>query len=104
MHGEKEEDLSTKEKLTDDFYGRLDVLPVCSGGVHPGLLPKILKTTGTKIQIQAGGGVSGHPKGLEAGARAMNQAADAFVSNKSLREYAEDHSELKAALDKWGEG
>jgi ribulose-bisphosphate carboxylase large chain len=95
--------MSSKEVLTKDFYGRLDVLPVCSGGVHPGLLPKILKTAGTKIQIQAGGGVSGHPKGLEAGARAMNQAVDAFVERKSLTKYAKDHPELRVALDKWGE-
>ena len=103
MHGDKTEDMSSKEVLTKDFYGRLDVLPVCSGGVHPGLLPKILKTAGTKIQIQAGGGVSGHPKGLEAGAMAMNQAVDAFVERKSLTKYAKDHPELRAALDKWGE-
>jgi len=104
MHGEEEEDLNSKGALTGDFHGRLDVLPVCSGGVHPGLLPKILKAAGRKIQIQAGGGVSGHPQGLEAGARAMNQAVDAFIAKKSLRKYAADHRELKEALDKWGEG
>ena len=103
MHGEEEEDLRSREKLTEDFYDRLDVLPVCSGGVHPGLLPKILKVAGCKLQIQAGGGVSGHPDGLEAGARAMNQAVDAFLERRSLRSYAKDHKELRRALDKWGE-
>ena len=103
MHGEKSEDVASKESLTKDFYGRLDVLPVCSGGVHPGLLPKILKTAGTKIQIQAGGGVSGHPKGLEAGAMAMNQAVDAFTEGKTLKSFAKEHSELRIALEKWGE-
>ena len=104
MHGEEEEDLNSKRRLTEEFHGRLDVLPVCSGGVHPGLLTKILKVAGRKIQIQAGGGVSGHPLGLEAGAKAMNQAVDAFVEGKSLRSYAKEHRELKEELDKWGEG
>jgi ribulose-bisphosphate carboxylase large chain len=55
------------------------------------------------LQIQAGGGVSGHPKGLISGARAMNQAVDAYLAGKPLREYAKDHPELRLALDKWGE-
>lgn len=104
MHGELDEDINSKRALTESFYGRAEVLPVCSGGVHPGLLPKILKVAGRTIQIQAGGGVSGHPQGLEAGARAMNQAVDAFIAKKPLRKYAADHDELKEALGKWGEG
>jgi len=102
MYGDKREDLASKKVLTEELYGRLDVLPVSSGGVHPGLLPKILKAAGTKVQIQAGGGVSGHPSGLEAGARAMNQAVDAFLKKRSLKRYAATHQELKIALDKWG--
>lgn len=104
MHGDRQEDLNSKRVLTSYFYGRAEVLTVCSGGVHPGLLPKILKVAGRVIQIQAGGGVSGHPEGLEAGARAMNQAVDAFVAKKSLGAYSKDHEELRQALDKWGEG
>ena len=104
MHGEEYEDLKSKERLTEDFYSRLETLPVCSGGVHPGLIPKMLKVAGKKIQIQAGGGVSGHPGGLEAGAMAMNQAVDAFIEKRSLKSYAKEHKELKEALDKWGEG
>ena len=102
MHGEKEEDLRSKECLMEEFYGRAEVLPVCSGGVHPLLVPKILRVAGTQIQIQAGGGVSGHPMGLEAGARAMNQAVEAFLRHRSLKRYAETHAELKMALEKWG--
>jgi ribulose-bisphosphate carboxylase large chain len=103
MHGDKTEDLRSQELLTEKFHGMAEVLPVCSGGVHPGLLPRILATAGTTVQIQAGGGVSGHPQGLEAGAIAMNQAVDAFLLGKSLKKYSEDHKELKSALAKWGE-
>ncbi|MEM4263230.1 MAG: RuBisCO large subunit C-terminal-like domain-containing protein [Thermoplasmata archaeon] len=103
MHGEEYEDSRSKRMLTMDLYGRSEVLPVCSGGVHPGLIPKILSVAGTPLQIQAGGGISGHPKGLIAGAKAMNQAVDAYLKGKSLREYSKDHSELRMALEKWGE-
>ena len=103
MHGERYEDERSKKMLVDNLFGRAEVLPVCSGGVHPGLIPKILKAAGTTVQIQAGGGVSGHPKGLEAGAKAMNQAVDAFISNRSLKKYSADHLELRLALEKWGE-
>lgn len=102
MHGEKTADLNSKKVLTEDMHGRPDVLPVCSGGVHPALLPKILRIAGTKIQVQAGGGISGHPDGLEAGARAMNQAADAFQKHVSVRKYTRDHDELKRAIETWG--
>lgn len=102
MHGGKQEDLNSKDMLSRELFGRNDVLPVCSGGVHPALLPKILRIAGTKIQIQAGGGVSGHPEGLVAGAKAMNQAVDAFIKRRSLKRFAENHHELRLALEKWG--
>lgn len=103
MHGERYEDLRSKQMLTMDLHGQCEVLPVCSGGVHPGLIPKILSVAGTPLQIQAGGGISGHPKGLESGAKAMNQAVDAFLKGKRLGEYARNHAELRLALEKWGE-
>ena len=103
MHGERYEDLRSKEMLTMDLHGRCEVLPVCSGGVHPGLIPKILAVAGTPLQIQAGGGISGHPKGLEAGAKSMNQAVDAYLGGEKLKDYAKNHSELRLALEKWGE-
>jgi ribulose-bisphosphate carboxylase large chain len=47
--------------------------------------------------------VHGHPKGTIAGAKAMRQAMDAVMKNKSLKEYSKTHLELKEALNKWGE-
>ena len=52
------------------------VLPTCSGGLHPGLVPELIKLVGTDIIIQAGGGVWGHPDGGRAGAAALRQAID----------------------------
>ena len=75
---------------------------VCSGGLHPGLVPPLIKMFGKDIVIQAGGGVHGHPKGTRAGATAMRQAVDATLKNVSLKEYAKTHKELREAIEKWG--
>jgi len=77
------------------------VLPVASGGLHQGLVPALLETFGNNVVIQAGGGIHGHPDGTVAGAKAMRQAVDAALKGVTLEEYAETHSELKAALEQW---
>jgi ribulose-bisphosphate carboxylase large chain len=79
------------------------MLPVASGGLHPGLLPQIFDIYGTMdIVLQVGGGTQGHPMGIEAGARAVMQAIEAYKKGISLDEYAETKKELKSALEKWG--
>ena len=78
------------------------VMPVCSGGMFPGIVPDVIAATGNEVQIQAGGGVAGHPGGVRAGAAAMCQAVDAAFSGVPLAEYAADHAELREALAKWG--
>jgi len=76
--------------------------PVCSGGLQPAHIPKLVEYFGKDIIIQAGGGVHGHPQGTRAGARAMRQAIDAAMQKTSLKTYAKKHKELKAAISKWG--
>lgn len=79
------------------------LLPVSSGGLHPGILDKVFDIYGTMdIGIQVGGGTQGHPDGIEAGAKAVMQAIEAYKLEVPVKEYAKDHKELKAALDKWG--
>ena len=75
---------------------------VCSGGLHPGHVPALVRMLGNDIIVQAGGGVHGHPKGTRVGAIAMRQAIDAVMAGKTLPEYAKTHKELKAVIDKWG--
>ncbi len=77
------------------------VLPVASGGIHPRLVPALLKTFGNEVVIQAGGGIHGNPLGTVSGAKAMRQAVDATLEGKTLEEYAKTHKELQAALDTW---
>lgn len=101
MHADIDEELKSKETLLRDMHGVPKMMPVASGGLHPGLVPELIKNSGMEVQIQAGGGVSGHPDGVKSGAKALKQAIDAVFEGIDLREYAEEHEELKKALDKW---
>ena len=94
------DDSNLKACLGDDVpYKR--VMPVCSGGVHPSLVADIIARSGMDVQIQAGGGVAGHPGGVRAGAMAMSQAVHAAYEGIPAAEYAESHPELRIALERW---
>ena len=101
MKGTKEEVIQTNDFLKNEWFGLKNVFPVASGGVHPLLIPRIVGLLGRDIVIQAGGGVHGHPGGTEAGAKALKQALDAVLQTIPLEEYAEDHKELREAVEKW---
>jgi ribulose-bisphosphate carboxylase large chain len=85
----------------ESLHGIKSVLPVASGGLYPGSVPRLLEIFGRDFVIQAGGGIHGHPDGTMSGATAMRQALDAALSGVSLEEYAIDHKELSRALTKW---
>jgi ribulose-bisphosphate carboxylase large chain len=97
-----EDTVGINEWLRSDLHGLTDVLPVASGGLHPGLVPELVERVGTNVCIQAGGGIHGHPDGTHAGATALRQAVDATVAGIDLAEYAADRPELAAAVDLWG--
>jgi ribulose-bisphosphate carboxylase large chain len=98
-----EEVAENRDALTMEMGGLKPVLPVASGGLHPGLVPALVKFFGKDFVIQAGGGIHGHPNGTTAGARAMRQAVDATMHVVSLDAYAKRHKELEAALETWGQ-
>ncbi len=116
LAGEKREVIATKEMIMQQEVGEISglrmpqkwgrikpMLPVASGGLHPGLLPELFDIYGTlDIVVQLGGGTQGHPMGIEAGARTVMQVIEAYKAGIPLEDYAETHKELKAALDKWG--
>ena len=99
---ENEDTVGINEWLYSDLYGLRDVLPVASGGLHPGVVPALLDRVGTNVCVQAGGGVHGHPDGTRAGAKALRAAIDAAMAGTPLEASADDHPELAAALDTWG--
>jgi len=101
MSGSSKEDSNLTACLGNDVPYKT-VMPVCSGGVYPGIVEDIVKKSGFNVQIQAGGGVAGHPDGVRGGAMAMSQAVDAAFAGIPKEEYAKDHRELALALKTWG--
>nr|VDD88829.1 RuBisCO long chain, Form III-b [uncultured archaeon] len=85
----------------EPMHGVKPVLPVASGGLHAGMVPRLVEIFGVDAVIQAGGGIHGHPDGTAKGATAMRQAVDAVLGGYTLEEYAEEHKELAQALAKW---
>lgn len=86
--------------LKEDI-GIKPVMPVSSGGLHPGHIPKLLKIFGKDVIIQMGGGIHGHPRGTEIGARAARHALEAVMNGLSLKEARKKYAELDEALRHW---
>jgi 2,3-diketo-5-methylthiopentyl-1-phosphate enolase len=101
--------LLTTDLARDYLYGSSTAgihlpssFPVPSAGIHPGLVPLILRDFGGDVVVNAGGGIHGHPLGTIAGGQAFRQAIDASLKGISLLEYAQTHQQLQTAIDTWG--
>lgn len=111
MEGGAEEVMTINELLREDWkhfhvlrenWSEMKpTMPIASGGMHPGLLPKLVEMLGTDLIVNFGGGIHGHVKGSAAGARACTQAVEAITRKISLKDYAATHEELKQALEQW---
>lgn len=100
----KEENLAVKDALLAPLHGLQTSFPVPSAGIHPGLVPLILKDFGTDVVVNAGGGIHGHPMGTAAGGHAFRQAISATLNGVPLRDAAAQagNEPLQAAIDAWG--
>ncbi len=78
------------------------VFPMPGGGTTQGHIEDVVKKFGKDVMIAAGGAIHGHPMGPAAGARAFRQGIDAVMAGGTLKEAAQEHEELRAALDAWG--
>jgi ribulose-bisphosphate carboxylase large chain len=87
--------------MRSSWYGLKSTMPIASGGMHPGLVPRLIELLSNELIITFGGGLWGHPDGPEAGARAIRQSVDATMKKIPLEEYAKDHQELKRAIEFW---
>jgi len=99
MFESKAEVLENCEALKEKMWKFKPVMPVASGGLHPGHIPQLIKIFGNDFVVQAGGGI--HSLKTRIGAIAMRQALDATLEGISLEDYAKKHKELKLALEKW---
>ncbi len=77
-------------------------VPSLSCGSHPGLVNTTVKNFGTDLMMNVGGAIQGHPKGTEAGAKAMRQAFECCQLGEDIHQYMKSKPELKAAIEKWG--
>lgn len=78
-------------------------LPVVCSGQWGGQAVDTYRQTGRTLDLMylAGGGIHGHPMGAAAGVRAVRQAWKAAELDLELADYAANHPELAAALDRW---
>jgi len=95
------EDWKEFDKLREDWGSIKPVLPIASGGLHPGLVSKLVEILGKNLVINFGGGLHGHPQGSIAGTEAAVQSVEAAVKGIPLKVYARNHKELKTALEYW---
>jgi ribulose-bisphosphate carboxylase large chain len=91
-----------KFNLEQDWGSMKTAFPVSSGGLHPGLVPDVMKIYGNDMNLLVSGGIHGHPRGTRAGAMATVQAVEAFNDGITLQEKAKTNKELAEALKKWG--
>jgi ribulose-bisphosphate carboxylase large chain len=80
-----------------------EIMPVFSSGQSARQAPDTYRALGSVDLIYAcGGGILGHPLGVAAGVRSLQQAWEAAQQNISLATYAVAHPELASALELFG--
>jgi ribulose-bisphosphate carboxylase large chain len=80
-----------------------EIMPVFSSGQSARQAPDTFRALASTDLIYAcGGGILGHPMGVAAGVRSLQQAWQAAITNISLPTYAASHPELAAALQLFG--
>ncbi|MNC30564.1 Ribulose bisphosphate carboxylase-like protein 2 [compost metagenome] len=78
-------------------------MPVFSSGQWAAQAPVLFnKLKSVDLMHLAGGGIIGHPLGIEAGVQSMREGWEAAVQNVPLEHYAEGKPALSAALQKFG--
>jgi len=94
----------TDMTLGQNWYGMKGVWHTASGGLHPGTIGESITRLGENLIVQAGGGVLGHPWGIEAGVEAMVQARDIAMQKEDLNKWIIEHpdSALAKAAHYWG--
>ncbi|AHK70500.1 3-oxo-isoapionate-4-phosphate decarboxylase OiaX [Gluconobacter oxydans] len=91
---------------TTPIFAPSDVcMPVVCSGQWGGQAPETWKRTGKTLDLLylCGGGIVSHPDGPAAGVRAVRQAWDAAAREIPLAVHANTHSELRHALETFGQ-
>jgi 3-oxoisoapionate-4-phosphate transcarboxylase/hydrolase len=89
--------------LREPLFGGYWAMPVVSSGQWGGQAPETYRQAGTVDLIYvAGGGIMAHPGGPAAGLRAIQQAWEGAVKGIRLEAFAQDHEELREAIETFG--
>jgi len=95
--------LASISSLLKPMYGGYQAMPVIASGQWAGQAVDTYKAIGTTdVMYVCGGGIVGHPDGIEAGVKSVLQAWQAALEGKSLEEMARQHKELKKAMEYYG--
>lgn len=86
------------------WSGIKTVMPIASGGLHPGHVPALMEILGDDMIMNFGGGIHGHPHGSLEGAKAVMQALEATKAGLSLHQVTKGSANraLADAIKKWG--
>ena len=98
----REKAIGIADAATKTDHGLKRAFPVPSAGIHPGLVPLLLRDFGIDHIVNAGGGVHGHPGSAAGGGKAFRAAITASLERENLQEAAKNSTELKQAIDLWG--
>lgn len=105
----QEKNLKSHPKIPSLGQNWFHIKPIwmtASGGLHPGDTEVVLKELGEDVIVQFGGGLLGHPNGVEAGVIAVEESRDIYHKKISIRKFVKENpnSELAVAVKKWGYG
>ncbi len=95
---------SARACLTPLFEAKPYVaMPVLASAQWAGQTIDSYKALGTvDVMYVCGGGIVAHPAGIAAGVVSIRQGWEAALTGKTLEEYAQDHLELRQAMEKFG--
>ncbi len=83
----------------EEWRGIKKCCPIISGGLNPTLLKPFIDVMGNLDFITTmGAGCHAHPKGTQAGAKALIQSCEAYQKGIDIKEYAKTHKELADAI------
>ena len=96
--------ISSARKCQTPIVSESDtVMPVFSSGQWAGQAPDTYEALGNAdLMYLCGGGIMGHPDGPAAGVEHLKQGWDAAIRGIPLETYAEDHEELRRAIEHFG--
>ena len=103
MEGDAKEVIAVNKAITQvKGWSKIKpVMPIASGGLHPRLIPQLVKILGNDLIINFGGGLHGHPQGSAAGAKACHDIIEAIETKANLKTYLAKHPELKTSFEHW---